>query len=183
MSDSCHTSVTHFLKSDCTPYTPFEWRSRTRRLTNYLNFNFPPVEIPVAAASGAQKCAVGPLLSARHELPAPIHSVPSDIRCVIFLALCVSHAPNNRRRRTAGPSIRSSCPSCDALLHALFVTLILLLLLLLSLSRQKLLSSTINKLGCFENLKKKAALTTLILTLASFFILASGMISNYHSFH
>ncbi|GMQ10636.1 hypothetical protein CsSME_00053562 [Camellia sinensis var. sinensis] len=67
----------------------------------------------MATASCACKCSLGPLLSTGHEFPAPIHGIPSDVRCMVFLTLCVTHSPNNR---STAPFARC-IPSYDTLLH------------------------------------------------------------------
>lgn len=56
-----------------------------------LGLDFPFVKAPVAAAGGASKCAACPLLPSGYELSTTINSIPSNMSCMIFLALPVSH--------------------------------------------------------------------------------------------
>lgn len=56
-----------------------------------LGLDFPFVEAPVAAAGSTSKCAACPLLPSGHELSTTINSIPSNMSCMIFLALSVSH--------------------------------------------------------------------------------------------
>lgn len=66
------------------------------------------MEIPVAAAGGAQERLPRPFLAARHEFPAAIDGVATDIRGVVLLALAVPHCASHHGR---GNSTRASARS------------------------------------------------------------------------
>ena len=72
------------------------WGSGRARAQD-LGFHFPPVEVPVAAAGCADEFTAGSLLAARHELPTPINSMPSNACSVILLALSIPHTPHCQR--------------------------------------------------------------------------------------
>ncbi len=94
------TTISNITQNTLSPFTHTHTLmivSRWWILTNYLSFHFPSMEIPVAATSSARKRTIRPFLSARHELPAPIHSIATNIRRMILLTLGVPYSSNHWR--------------------------------------------------------------------------------------
>lgn len=68
-------------------------RIRWRVLTDNFSLHFPSVEVPVATTSSTSKL----FPCASHELPASIHSIPSNICCMVLLTLPISNVSRHWR--------------------------------------------------------------------------------------
>jgi len=67
-------------------------------LTHYFSFNLSLVEVPVAATCSTSESSTCPFSTTCHELSATINSIPSNICCMILLALSILHTPNTSLR-------------------------------------------------------------------------------------
>lgn len=67
-------------------------------LTHYFSFNLSLVEVPVAPTCSTSESSSCPFSTTCHELSATINSIPSNICCMILLALSILHTPNTSLR-------------------------------------------------------------------------------------
>lgn len=71
------------------------WR---RTLTHCFSLNLSFVEVSVTSTGSTSESFTCPFNTTCHELPATIHSIPSNISSMIFLALSIFHTPNTSWR-------------------------------------------------------------------------------------